>query len=149
MSLEEEQARQRASEGGASGSGEALPPVAEGSEPSSTTTASSAIPATPKPALAGSGSMIMQGAESIAGAGAAADDDSEDAELQRALALSAGVGGEEDVEMASADDIAATATGGGTRATVVGADGEDEEMSEEDAIARAIEMSLKENEDDK
>lgn len=94
--------------------------------------------------LAGNGSMVPRGAESITGEGHNADDESEEAMLQQAIALSQAGGAshtnDEDVDMASAEPSA------GRRAVVAGqGEGEeDEEMDEDEAIARAIQMSLQE-----
>lgn len=94
--------------------------------------------------MAGSGSMVLPGAESITGEGHNADDESEEAMLQKAIALSqAGEAShttDEDVDMASAEPSA------GRRAVVAGqGEGDqDEEMDEDEAIARAIQMSLQE-----
>lgn len=88
--------------------------------------------------------MVPRGAESITGEGHNADDESEEAMLQKAIALSqAGEGSktnDEDVDMASAEPSS------GPRAVVAGqVEGEeDEEMDEDEAIARAIQMSLQE-----
>ena len=93
--------------------------------------------------MAGSGSMVPKGAESITGEGHNADDESEEAMLQKAIALSqAGEAktNDEDVDMTSAEPS------GGRRAVVAGqVEGEeDDEMDEDEAIARAIQMSLQE-----
>lgn len=88
--------------------------------------------------------MVPRGAESITGEGHNADDESEEAMLQKAIALSqagdASKSNDEDEDMPSAEPSA------GRRAVVAGqAEGEeDEEMDEDEAIARAIQMSLQE-----
>lgn len=141
MSLEEEQARQRAAESATSGSqATPLPPVAERAEGSSAG------------GLAGSGSLVAKGAESILGEGANADDESEEAMLQKAIALSQGGGGDastkdEDVDMDADESDGTRAIG---KAFVAGRSqgDDDEEMDEDEAIARAIEMSLAERGDD-
>ncbi|EPQ30813.1 uncharacterized protein PFL1_01712 [Pseudozyma flocculosa PF-1] len=144
MSLEEEQARQRAAENASGTQGSTLPTVSEGAE-------SSAIAAVAAPSastgLAGSGSMVAHGAEAITGEGANADDESEEAMLQKAIALSQAGAGDEDVEMAAADPDAGKGSG---KAVVAGQHegDEDEEMDEDEAIARAIEMSLAERGED-
>ncbi|PWN51130.1 hypothetical protein IE53DRAFT_368322 [Violaceomyces palustris] len=157
MSLEEEQARQRAAEAASSSSNPpTLPTVAEGAEASSSTSAGNDVDGPPPaPQLSagihGKGSLIAEGAESIAGVGEDANDESEEAMLAKAIALSqAGVnpsvaGKDEDVEMAAAEPEPTAPA----RATVAGANegDEDEEMTEEEAIARAIEMSLAGGED--
>lgn len=136
LSLEEEQARQRAAEGTSGSQAPTLPTVSEGAEVNA--------PAVAAAGLAGSGSMVPRGAESITGEGHNADDDSEEAMLQKAIALSqageASHTNDEDVDMDSAEPS------GGRRAVVAGAgEGEeDEEMDEDEAIARAIQMSLQE-----
>lgn len=120
MSLEEEQARQRAAEGGSAPT--ELPTVSE-----SVTESTSAV-VEPHGKLPSAGSLVLPGADAIAGAGNAASDESENAMLQQAIALSRGnQGGQGDVEMDTKDQQ----------------HDEDEEMDEEEAIARAIEMSLK------
>ncbi|GAC74711.1 hypothetical protein PANT_12d00102 [Moesziomyces antarcticus T-34] len=136
LSLEEEQARQRAAEGTSGSQAPSLPTVSEGTETSAPAAAAAA-------GLAGTGSMVPRGAESITGEGHNANDESEEAMLQKAIALSQGVGSatnDEDVDMASAEPSA------GRRAIVAGqGEGEeDEEMDEDEAIARAIQMSLQE-----
>lgn len=169
MSLEEEQARVRAAEG-TSGSSQTLPPVAEGSEPSTTTAppppvaaapssstaaagasssgsaAATSGPTAPQTGMPSGGSLINPTADAVAGHGSASEDQSEEELLRQAMAMSRGEGGgaDEDVEMSSsgaAPTTRTTRTGGG-QATVAGANGEDEEMTEEEAIARAIEMSM-------
>lgn len=85
------------------------------------------------------GSLITPSADAHAGQGTSAGDESEEALLRQAMALSRG-GVDEDVEMGADDST------GNARATVAGADGEDEEMTEEEAIARAIEMSMQDGE---
>ncbi|KAN0065339.1 proteasome regulatory particle base subunit rpn10 [Thecaphora frezii] len=157
MSLEEEQARQRAAENATGSQGSSLPTVSEGAEGSAQATKATA---SSSGGLPGSGSMVAKGAESITGEGANADDESEEAMLQKAIALSQagasdGSGSatkDEDVEMAAADSEAAgkgAGTGAG-KAVVAGANegDEDEEMDEDEAIARAIEMSLAERGED-
>ncbi|KIS69910.1 putative 26S proteasome regulatory subunit Rpn10 [Mycosarcoma maydis] len=139
LSLEEEQARQRAAEGSSGSQVPSLPTVSEGAENITAATGS----AGPAAGLAGSGSMVPKGAESITGEGHNADDESEEAMLQKAIALSqAGEAktNDEDVDMTSAEPS------GGRRAVVAGqVEGEeDEEMDEDEAIARAIQMSLQE-----
>lgn len=91
--------------------------------------------------------MVPRGAESITGEGHNADDESEEDMLQKAIALSQAGGGsntvDEDVDMGAAD------AGAAGRAIVAGQDGEeDEEMDEDEAIARAIQMSLQEGDGD-
>ncbi len=143
LSLEEEQARQRASEGTSGSQAPTLPTVTEGAEVNAPA-AAAASGASAAASLAGSGSMVPRGAESITGEGHGADDESEEAMLQKAIALSqAGEAShttDEDVDMASAESSA------GRRAVVAGSgEGEeDEEMDEDEAIARAIQMSLQE-----
>ncbi len=95
--------------------------------------------------------MVPRGAESITGEGHNADDESEEDMLQKAIALSQAGGGsntvDEDVDMGAAD--AAGQAGAAGRAIVAGQDGEeDEEMDEDEAIARAIQMSLQEGDGD-
>ena len=141
LSLEEEQARQRAAEGSSGSQAPTLPTVSEGAEGNTAALLAGASGAAG--GLAGSGSMVPRGAESITGEGHNADDESEEAMLQKAIALSqAGEAShttEEDVDMASAEPSA------GPRAVVAGSQGEeDEEMDEDEAIARAIQMSLQE-----
>ncbi|SOV08066.1 probable 26S proteasome regulatory subunit Rpn10 [Ustilago sp. UG-2017a] len=141
LSLEEEQARQRAAEGTSRSQAPTLPTVTEGTEGNAPAVAGTADVAG---GLAGSGSMVPRGAESITGEGHNADDESEEAMLQKAIALSQACetsqSNDEDVDMASAEPSA------GRRAVVAGAgeDEEDEEMDEDEAIARAIQMSLQE-----
>lgn len=141
LSLEEEQARQRAAEGTSRSQAPTLPTVTEGTEGNAPAVAGTADVAG---GLAGSGSMVPRGAESITGEGHNADDESEEAMLQKAIALSqageTSQSNDEDVDMASAEPSA------GRRAVVAGAgeDEEDEEMDEDEAIARAIQMSLQE-----
>ncbi|KAJ1031266.1 hypothetical protein NDA18_002484 [Ustilago nuda] len=141
LSLEEEQARQRAAEGTSRSQAPTLPTVTEGTEGNAPAVAGTADVAG---GLAGSGSMVLRGAESITGEGHNADDESEEAMLQKAIALSqageTSQSNDEDVDMASAEPSA------GRRAVVAGAgeDEEDEEMDEDEAIARAIQMSLQE-----
>ncbi|KAJ1019974.1 hypothetical protein NDA16_004255 [Ustilago loliicola] len=141
LSLEEEQARQRAAEGGSGSQAPTLATVTEGTEGNAPAVAGTADVAG---GLAGSGSMVPRGAESITGEGHNADDESEEAMLQKAIALSqageTSQSNDEDVDMASAEPSA------GRRAVVAGAgEGEeDEEMDEDEAIARAIQMSLQE-----
>ena len=94
--------------------------------------------------LAGNGSMVPRGAESITGEGPNAEDESEEAMLRKAISLSqageASNSNDEDIDMTSAEPST------GRRALVAGqGDGEeDEEMDEDEAIARAIQMSLQE-----
>lgn len=141
LSLEEEQARQRAVEGSSGSQAPTLPTVSEGTESSAPAPATASSTAG---GLAASGSMVLPGAESITGEGRNADDESEEAMLQKAIALSqAGEAShthDEDVDMASAEPSA------GRRAVVAGQGQgeEDEEMDEDEAIARAIQMSLQE-----
>ncbi|KAJ1031460.1 hypothetical protein NDA13_001853 [Ustilago tritici] len=141
LSLEEEQARQRAAEGTSRSQAPTLPTVTEGTEGNAPAVAGTADVAG---GLAGSGSMLPRGAESITGEGHNADDELEEAMLQKAIALSqageTSQSNDEDVDMASAEPSA------GRRAVVAGAgEGEeDEEMDEDEAIARAIQMSLQE-----
>lgn len=147
MSLEEEQARQRTTEGSSGSQAPALPTVSEASESSASAPAPGTGPAATAPGLPGSGSMVMQGAEPITGEGTGAHNDSEEEMLQKAIALSqAGASSlhkEEDVDMTTAEASEAP------RAVVAGqAEGdEDEEMDEDEAIARAIQMSLQESDD--
>lgn len=139
MSLEEEQARQRAAEGTSVSAATDLPPVLEANDETmagtTSTAAAAATPPLPQPTstaasslLPSKGSLVLPGADAISGSGTAATDESEEAMLQQAIALSKGGGDQigdsrdEDVEMG---------------------DEGDEEMDEEEAIARAIEMSLK------
>ncbi|CDS01993.1 probable 26S proteasome regulatory subunit Rpn10 [Sporisorium scitamineum] len=144
LSLEEEQARQRAAEGTSSGSqAPTLPTVSEGTE--GATAATQAGSSGAAAGLAGSGSMVVRGAESITGEGHNADDQTEEAMLQKAIALSqagdASHTNDEDVDMTSAEPS-------GARRAVVAGQGEgeeDEEMDEDEAIARAIQMSLQED----
>nr|QBH67463.1 putative 26S proteasome regulatory subunit Rpn10 [Ustilago esculenta] len=141
LSLEEEQARQRASEGASGSQAPTLPTVSEGAEVNATASvgASSAVSTLP-----GSGSMVLRGAESITGEGHNVEDESEEAMLQKAISLSRASEtshtNDGDVDMTSAEPSA------GRRAVVVGqGEGEeDEEMDEDEAIARAIQMSLQE-----
>ncbi|EST05944.1 Ubiquitin interacting motif [Kalmanozyma brasiliensis GHG001] len=145
LSLEEEQARQRAAEGTSGSQAPSLPTVSEASEvaaPAAATAASRTAGG-----LAGSGSMVPRGAESITGEGHNAEDESEEDMLQKAIALSqaggASASNDEDVDMASAEPSATR------RAVVAGQEGEeDEEMDEDEAIARAIQMSLQEGDGD-
>jgi 26S proteasome regulatory subunit N10 len=124
MSLEEEQARQRAVDGTSAAPDLAAVPEATEETPllaeESAPLATSAMPSR--------GSLVLPGADPITGTGPAATDESEEALLQQAIALSKAGNidsiNDEDVEMGdNADD--------------------DEDMDEEEAIARAIEMSLK------
>lgn len=142
MSLEEEQARQRAAEGASASTATDLPTVVEGSEATAATTAPIPI-TTGSTGLPTTGSLVLPGAPSITGAGPAASDESEEALLQQAIALSKGnTDSSTSTNVPGAASIATTAT---TKDEDVemGDDGEDEEMDEEEAIARAIEMSLK------
>ncbi|MCO5585155.1 hypothetical protein L7F22_039087 [Adiantum nelumboides] len=124
MSLEEEQARQRAAEGGSAPT--ELPTVSESANESS----SAVLESTTK--LPSAGSLVLPGADAITGAGNAALDEGEDAMLQQAIALSRGnQAGEVDAKENMDID------------TKHQEQDEDEEMDEEEAIARAIEMSLK------
>ncbi|UZJ54194.1 hypothetical protein CBS101457_003514 [Exobasidium rhododendri] len=155
MSLEEEQARQRAAEGTSASAASEVPSVAEANASDetsmageTTTTRRAAAAAAEAEATAptgttvpsslvapSTGSLVLPGADAITGSGLAATDESEEAMLQQAIALSQGgntnqaTGGrDEDVEMGE------------------GEEGEDD-MDEEEAIARAIEMSLKGEQD--
>ena len=138
MSLEEEQARQRAAEGASGSAATDLPAVAEASEETTPqagaaiSTAETTAPPAPPGGLSSKGSLVLPGADALTGTGPAAQDESEEAMLQQAIALSQGgdqgsssLGRDEDVEMGDGD----------------------EEMDEEEAIARAIEMSLKGEQD--
>lgn len=141
MSLEEEQARQRAAEG-ASGGGAAteLPAVPEANEETSTlasapqggNTSARLDPTTGQPIGPSFLRQLRhQGvAEPMPGQGSDDVDESEEAMLQQALALSKGgeSTNDEDVEMGDEE-------------------GDEEDMDEEEAIARAIEMSLKGEQD--
>lgn len=121
MSLEEEQARQRAAEGTSTSTAPDLPSIPEA--------AKTDAPSDSKPALPSTGSLVLPGADAISGTGEAAQDENEDAMLKQALALSQGQAAadtqakDEDVEM--------------------GEQADDDDVDEEEAIARAIEMSLK------
>lgn len=128
-----------------------MPTVSEGAEGTAAPAAAATsvgVSAAAAAGLAGSGSMVPRGAESITGEGHNADDESEEAMLQKAIALSqAGEtshSNDEDVDMTSAE------SSGARRAVVAGqAEGEeDEEMDEDEAIARAIQMSLQEGDGD-
>lgn len=133
MSMEEEEARQRAAQ-----SGQPAPegqPAAEGQPPAESQ---------PSNRDGAVGSMVPSDAQPITGTAhtetqASNEAQSEQAMLDQALALSRG-DGENDVQMESQE---------APRATVAGAnDGDaDEEMTEEEAIARAIQMSLKDGND--
>ncbi|KDN37230.1 hypothetical protein K437DRAFT_252013 [Tilletiaria anomala UBC 951] len=147
MSLEEEQARQRATVQSSSVS--AAPVLSSvGEEPRTRTEDGGSAP---EPALlAGRGSLIVTGAESITGAGNDAHDADEEAMLARALALSQRVEPKqsEDAEMAAATSSAldkADSSNSDDR-TECNPQDDDEEMTEEEAIARAIEMSLQKKE---
>lgn len=152
MSLEEEQARQRASEGGPASTAPELASVSENAAQESAAASSSTAGAPANttaaaPGLPGTGSLIQPGAEAITGEGPAAHNQGEEDMLQRALALSKGGAGaasdsrDEDVAMGEG---AGPGPGPGPGASAGGDDEEDDEdMDEEDAIARAIEMSLK------
>lgn len=156
MSLEEEQARQRAAEATSSAQ-PSLAPVAETAETrgplattSAPTTATTRAPAATGPTAAPStmpsgGSLVPPSADDISGAGLSAADESEDGMLQRALALSRGPhDGHEDVEM-GADGQTEEQRHNTAFAAASGSHDEDEEMTEEEAIAHAIQMSLQEN----
>lgn len=129
MSLEEEQARQRAVDGTSAAPDLAAVPEATEETPlladDSAPLAASVLPSR--------GSLVLPGADPITGTGPAATDESEEALLQQAIALSkAGIVDsihDEDVEMGD------------------NAEDDDEDMDEEEAIARAIEMSLKGDQD--
>lgn len=130
MSLEEEQARQRAAEGGTAAPSGAMEVIAEDAE-------SAALGTTP--ALPSSGSLVLSGADNIAGTGVAAQNTAEEEMLRQAIALSRG-GGDTTTTSGDVGDVdmnnPAELSGGQTL-------DEDEDMDEEEAIARAIEMSLR------
>lgn len=95
--------------------------------------------------LPSTGSLILPGADPLAGTGAAAVDDSEDAMLQQALALSQQ---QQHSKVAAADEDIEMTTGQAGAGAGAAAVDEDEDMDEEEAIARAIEMSLKKGGDE-
>ena len=146
LSLEEEQARQRAAEGSTGSQAPALPTVSETSE-TNTSAPSNDAGSSDRPGLASTGSMVVEGAEAITGEGHNADNESEESMLQKAILLSqAGASSatkDEDVDMTSADPSEPV------RAVVAGEaqNDDDEEMDEDEAIARAIQMSLQEGDD--
>lgn len=138
MSLEEEQARQRASEQAPETASSTLAPVTEDMD---------AEPSSQQPAdLASKGSMVLPGAESINGVGEGATDEHEQEMQARAFALS------QQGESHRAGNPDATSDLNNPRGktepseiptiATSNQDG-DEEMTEEEAIAKAIEMSLK------
>lgn len=137
LSMEEEQARQQAAQTEAQGE----------DAPSGDQTMNEVFSLAPEdrqPAEGAAGSLVPVDAPPLTGTAHLDTDmarqaESEDALLQQALALSRGEApAEEDVSMNDDSEQA-------PRATVAGANegDEDEEMSEQEAIARAIEMSLK------
>ncbi|PWN26253.1 hypothetical protein BDZ90DRAFT_265211 [Jaminaea rosea] len=162
MSLEEEQARQRAAEGSVAASGSnaaSLPTVSETQEAPSTTASASTSAAAPPQAggptapaagMPSGGSLVPPGADALSGTSAGAGNDGEDDEdamLQRALALSAqpqeeGQAVPTQTESAESGRHDEDVEMGGAGATVATNEDEDEEMTEEEAIAHAIQMSL-------
>ena len=143
MSLEEEQARQRANEqasSGASGSA-SLPATAEANvAPSSALAPTAPQQQATSVSPAGKGSLVADGAESITGTGKGADDQDEEAMLARALALSQQSQDTGDVEMSTA--LQSSSSVANENQPAAGDQAEEEELTEEEAIARAIEMSL-------
>lgn len=131
MSLEEEQARQRATEGGSGPAESAEASLSTNQDPSIAQQANQTKTEGSNAKMPSAGSLVLPGADAITGAGKAASDEGENAMLQQAIALSRG---NHDVEGGAKEDV--------DMDTQVRQD-EDEEMDEEEAIARAIEMSLK------
>ncbi|CAO1634162.1 unnamed protein product [Parajaminaea phylloscopi] len=157
MSLEEEQARQRAAEGPSQQP--SLAPISEASDvghatdPSRDVASNSTVVGDATSRVAATASMSTSGPSSLsAPLSGSSGEETEDALLQRALSLSRGVS-DTDVHM---DEGPAAATDqGGVTAAVPGRalpgehnDGEDEEMTEEEAIAHAIQLSLQDGSDD-
>ena len=139
MSLEEDMARRAAqAQAEATVSGSQPTPGAAASSSSAAPSSSTPVPqlvatATTNPAIP-------------------TDDDDEDAALQAALALSRTTGGE-DVDMHDGDGKAAVgdhakATEGGQASTAAG-ESMDEDIDEEEAIARAIQMSMQPQDEQK
>lgn len=151
MSLEEEQARQRAAEGASAAPD--LPPISEtGIEPSAateTTAMQSDAPTSSALGMPSKGSLVLPGADPLAGTGNASQDESEEAMLKQAIALShsqdsQAVAGQGRPESSSAPrEDQDLVMGEESAGQVAQAADEDEDMDEEEAIARAIEMSLK------
>ncbi|WFD18226.1 proteasome regulatory particle base subunit rpn10 [Malassezia caprae] len=138
LSMEEEQARQQAAQSSQGGDNTTEEQAMHEDHP--------LAPEDRQPAEGATGSLVPVDAPPLTGTASLDTDmtrqaESEDALLQQALALSKGEApADEDVSMKESEQE--------PRATVAGAnDGDDdEEMTEQQAIARAIEMSLKDSE---
>lgn len=124
MSLEEEQARQRAAQTSSAGSS-SLPPVPE------------VVPPSQSPSHNPERSGPSKGPDRGSLGEAATDEEDEEAMLAKALALSQ----QGDTSEASPADVE-TASGGIERQAVQQAEESEEGLSEEEAIAKAIQMSL-------
>lgn len=141
LSMEEEQARQQAAQGSAQDRDNTTDEQAMNED-------HTLAPEDRQPAEGAAGSLVPVDAPPLTGTANLDTDmarqaESEEALLQQALALSRGdAPAEEDVAMKENSEQE-------PRATVAGANegDDDEEMSEQEAIARAIEMSLKDSQD--
>lgn len=153
MSLEEEQARQRAAEGSQSATQLPLSAGTEAAQgetgPSSATESQACLShGTPQPAdgTPSERPLVLPLADDRTGQATSADD-SEHSILQRALALSKGEADRDgDIDMAGnpigSREAAESSADGHSEGDCAGGD---EEMTEEEAIAHAIQMSLQDN----
>lgn len=161
MSLEEEQARQRAAEGDSSSAARANSSRPEGIEgqttavpadgsnfPTSIPATDAAAPTSVSEAQPG-GSLIPSETRAVADVIHDDASESEDSMLKQALALSQSRSTDEDVQMSGVEQPQYGAIAqdpsdatGRVQGAPSSADADDEEMTEEEAIARAIEMSL-------
>lgn len=162
MSLEEEQARQRAAEGHSASAahgtssrpeaieGQSTALLADGSHPAATS-----LPATDSIATASASelqpgrSLIPPGTRAVGDAGDDEESESEDSMLKQALALSQKQAVDEDTQMSGVEQPQSEGTAqssvdavGQAQIASSATAADDEEMTEEEAIARAIEMSL-------